>query len=105
MLGIRAVIAQSYERIHRSNLIGMGVLPLQFAEGDGAASLGLTGEEQFSISGIVGLEPGGQLSVTAVAGDGKETTFSVVTRIDTSVELDYYRHGGILQYVLRGLLS
>ncbi|MDP3919846.1 MAG: aconitate hydratase AcnA [Candidatus Omnitrophota bacterium] len=101
LLGIRAVIAESYERIHRSNLIGMGILPLEFQAGNSRESLGLTGEELFSIDGIAeDLAPGKTLTVTA--GDKK---FSVRTRIDTPVELAYYQHGGILQYVLRQLLQ
>ena len=102
LLGVRAVIAESFERIHRSNLVGMGVLPLQFGEGDTAASLGLTGEEVFDIVGLEGLAPGAalprELSVTA---DGR--SFSVVLRIDTPKEAEYFRHGGILPYVLRQL--
>jgi len=96
LLGIRAAIAESYERIHRSNLVGMGILPLQFADGDSAASLGLTGREVFSITGV---EEGAR-SVTVTADD---KTFTAVVRIDTPKEWDYYRHGGILQYVLRQL--
>lgn len=104
MLGVRAVIVESFERIHRSNLIGMGVLPLQFLEGQGRKPLGLTGEEQISISGIAdGLTPGKVLQVHAIAPNGRATDFEVVTRIDTPVELDYYRHGGILNFVLRSL--
>jgi aconitate hydratase len=102
MLGIRAVIADSYERIHRSNLIGMGVLPLQFAAGENAESVGLTGEEAFTIRGVSDLSPGAKLKVVAES-NGDRKTFEVVARIDTPVELDYYRHGGILPYVLRGL--
>jgi len=99
LLGVKAVIAKSFERIHRSNLVGMGVLPLQFQNGEDAKSLGLTGKETFSITGIAAdLTPMKKLEVTA---DGKK--FTVVTRIDTPNELDYYRHGGILQYVLRQL--
>ena len=106
LLGIRAVIAESYERIHRSNLIGMGVLPLQFKEGENRESLGLTGHEVFSVSGIAdGLEAGKELSVTAKSDDGDTKDFKVVARIDTLNELDYYKHGGILQYVLRALLK
>ncbi|MGX7679773.1 aconitate hydratase AcnA [Jatrophihabitans sp. DSM 45814] len=102
LLGVKAVIAESYERIHRSNLIGMGVLPLQYLEGDTAQSLGLTGEESFSISGVTALNEGGVPSeVTVHAGD---KTFSAALRIDTPGEADYYRHGGIMQYVLRSLL-
>jgi len=105
MLGVRAVIAESYERIHRSNLIGMGVLPLQFLAGQTRESLGLTGEETIAISGISsGLSPRSNVTVTATATDGKQLKFSALARIDTAVELDYYRHGGILQYVLRQLV-
>jgi aconitate hydratase len=102
LLGVRAVIAESFERIHRSNLIGMGVLPLQFKDGESAKSLGLDGTEVFSISGITALNTGGvpkELIVTA--GD---KSFSAIVRIDTPGEADYYRHGGIMQYVLRSLL-
>ena len=106
MLGVKAVIAESYERIHRSNLIGMGVLPLQFKEGDSRQSLGLSGEETYAVSGIAdSMKPGKALRVTATAADGSKKEFDVVTRIDTAVEIDYYRHGGILQYVLRQLLG
>ncbi len=102
LLGVRAVIAESYERIHRSNLVGMGVLPLQFAGGQNRESLGLTGLEEFSISGIAeGLAPASQLNVTATDAGGNETAFDVLVRIDTPVEIQYYRNGGILQYVLR----
>ncbi|WP_214415413.1 aconitate hydratase [Sphaerisporangium fuscum] len=103
LLGVRAVIAESYERIHRSNLIGMGVLPLQYPEGESAASLGLTGEETFEITGVEELNSGSTpATVTVKAGD-KE--FQAVVRIDTPGEADYYRHGGIMQYVLRSLLA
>ena len=106
LLGVRAAIAQSYERIHRSNLIGMGILPLEFPSGESAASLGLTGAESFDITGVEGgVEPGQDVAVRAVAADGAETTFTARCRIDTPVEAEYYRHGGILQYVLRGLLE
>ena len=107
LLGVRAVIAESYERIHRSNLIGMGVLPLQFPQGETAESLGLTGEETFTIRGITALDEGTTpafVEVTAAQPTGGETTFEAVVRIDTPGEADYYRHGGILQYVLRSLL-
>jgi aconitate hydratase len=104
LLGVRAVIAESFERIHRSNLVGMGVLPLQFAEGLTQDGLGLTGEETYTVVGIAAeLFPGKRLAVRAVAPDGRATQFSVVARIDTAVELDYYRHGGILECVLRQL--
>ncbi|MFG3442082.1 aconitate hydratase [Nonomuraea sp. NPDC047897] len=103
LLGVRAVIAESYERIHRSNLIGMGVLPLQFPEGASAESLGLTGEETFDITGVAELNGGGIPSTVHVkAGD---VEFDAVVRIDTPGEADYYRHGGIMQYVLRSLLA
>jgi aconitate hydratase len=100
LLGVRAVIAQSFERIHRSNLVGMGVLPLQFSDGDSVESLGLTGHEEFSIAGIAEAEdlPG---KLTVKAGDQE---FEVTVRIDTPKEQRYFQHGGILQYVLRELL-
>jgi aconitate hydratase len=102
MLGVRAVLAESYERIHRSNLIGMGVLPLQFESGESRETLGLTGEETISIRGIGdGLNIGSRVEVVARRADGGETPFRAVARIDTPVELEYYRHGGILPYVLR----
>ena len=103
---MRAAIAESFERIHRSNLIGMGILPLEYPAGESAASLGLTGEEVFDISGIEGgVEPRQDIAVRAVAADGREVAFTARCRIDTPVEAEYYRHGGILQYVLRGLLE
>jgi len=106
MLGIRAVIAESYERIHRSNLIGMGVLPLQYLDGQNRETLGLSGEETYAVSGVAsGLAPGVKLTITASAPDGWERKFEVLARIDTLVELDYYKHGGILQFVLRQLLK
>jgi aconitate hydratase len=107
MLGVRAVIAESFERIHRSNLIGMGVLPLQFADGETRRTLDLTGEEIYSIQGIAaGLSPGKRLRViaTAPSADDPAKQFEVVCRIDTPLELEYYRHGGILKYVLRHML-
>jgi aconitate hydratase len=105
MLGVRAVIAASYERIHRSNLIGMGVLPLQFPPGADAVSLGLTGEETFTIHGLAG-KAGLPRSLTVTAeGPGGACQFSVIVRIDTPGEADYYRHGGILPYVLRSLAT
>ncbi len=105
LLGVCAVIAESYERIHRSNLIGMGVLPLQFRDGEGAASLGLTGRETLDITGVSGqkVSPGGTAHVTAVGEGGKATEFDVLIRLDTAVEVEYYKHGGILPYVLRYL--
>ncbi|MFP6669480.1 MAG: aconitate hydratase, partial [Pirellulales bacterium] len=105
LLGVRAVIAASYERIHRSNLVGMGVLPLEFTAAATWQSLGLTGEELFDISGLdESLLPGSILSVTAKPAHGDPITFDVKVRIDTPVELEYYRNGGILQTVLRRLL-
>jgi len=102
LLGVKAVIAESYERIHRSNLVGMGVLPLAYEPGTTRASLGLTGREQISIRGIAqGLTPGGKVTVTATSEDGKKTAFPAVVRLNSEVELDYYRNGGILQRVLR----
>jgi aconitate hydratase len=102
LLGVRAVIAESYERIHRSNLIGMGVLPLQFGDGDTAESLGLTGEETFTITGITGLNAGDMPATVLVRANGLE--FAARVRIDTPGEAEYYRHGGIMQYVLRSML-
>src|SRR5215472_14322321 len=106
LLGIKAAIAESFERIHRSNLIGMGILPLQFKAGENLKSLGLTGFEKFDVAGIsAGLKLRQELTVKATADDGKVTEFKVICRIDTPAELDYYRHGGILEYVLRQLLQ
>jgi aconitate hydratase len=104
--GVKAVIAQSFERIHRSNLIGMGVLPLQFKDGATAESLGLKGDEVFDITGIEGSVKAGQdVSVKAMTNDGKPIEFTVLCRIDTPVEADYYLNGGIMQYVIRQLLD
>jgi aconitate hydratase len=106
LLGVRAVIAESYERIHRSNLIGMGIIPLQFQEGESAATLGLTGEETFAVFGIAhGVAPRQTLNVVASAQDGKQISFSAIARIETPDEAEYYRHDGILQFVLRQLLA
>ncbi len=106
LLGIKAVIAESFERIHRSNLIGMGVIPLQFKAGENLKSLGLTGLETYGITGIADdLTIGKELGVKAISDDGKSKEFKVTCRIDTPAELDYYRHGGILEYVLRQLLQ
>ncbi len=106
LLGVGAVIVESYERIHRSNLIGMGVLPLQFSDGEGRAGLGLTGFERFNITGISeNLTPGKVLDVSAQTEDGNEKHFQVIARLDTPVEIDYFRNGGILQYVLRQMQS
>ncbi|MDX6298172.1 MAG: aconitate hydratase, partial [Nocardioidaceae bacterium] len=107
LLGVKAVIVESFERIHRSNLIGMGGLPLQFPAGESAASLGLDGTETFDIAGITALNDGSTprtVAVTATKADGDVVTFDAVVRIDTPGEADYYRNGGILQYVLRGML-
>ena len=106
LLGVRAVIAESFERIHRSNLVFMGVLPLVFRAGDSAAGLGLTGEESFDLGGIAdGLAPRSDVRVRATAPDGSVTEFTATARIDTPEELHYYRHGGILPYVLRQLAA
>jgi aconitate hydratase len=102
LLGVRAVIAESYERIHRSNLIGMGVLPLQFPEGENAESLGLSGEETFTITGITAMNEGDVPREVTVRAD--DTEFAARVRIDTPGEAEYFRHGGIMQYVLRSLL-
>ncbi len=105
LLGVKAVVAKSYERIHRSNLIGMGVLPLQFGDGEGADELGLDGSEEFSVIGIAaGLNPRCTLEVTAKRADGRTSRFEVLCRLDTPNEVEYYRHGGILQFVLRRIL-
>ena len=106
LLGVRAVVAQSYERIHRSNLVGMGVLPLQFPEGTNAASLGLDGTETFELEGLaLGLAPRQETPLAICRGDGTVTRFALRVRIDTAIETEYYRHGGILPYVLRQLLG
>ncbi len=106
LLGIKAAIVESYERIHRSNLIGMGVLPLQFQDGQNAESLGLTGRETYSITGVAGdLQPGADVHVTALDDDGSEKSFTAIVRIDTPVEVEYYRNGGVLQTVLRRILK
>jgi aconitate hydratase len=104
LLGVRAVIAESFERIHRSNLLGMGVLPLQYRAGDTPQSLGLTGFEEFTIEGIAKLAPGMAVEVRARDKQGKETVFQTIARADTPEEVNYYRHGGILPYVLRQML-
>ncbi|MCG2799898.1 MAG: aconitate hydratase, partial [Cellulomonas sp.] len=108
LLGVRAVITESFERIHRSNLIGMGVLPLQYPTGQNAQSLGLDGTETFGIAGVTELNTGTTprtVAVTATKADGSVVTFDAVVRIDTPGEADYYRNGGILQYVLRSLVA
>ncbi|WP_027965969.1 aconitate hydratase AcnA [Halomonas halocynthiae] len=104
LLGVRAIIAESYERIHRSNLIGMGVVPLQFTNGDNRKSLGLTGDEQVSIEGLSKLTPGGKVKVL-IKSDKGEQRIEALCRIDTANELEYYRHGGILHYVLRKMIG
>ena len=102
LLGVRAVIAESYERIHRSNLVGMGVLPLTYQPGETRDSLGLTGREAITITGIAqGLTPGGTVDVSTRAEDGTVKAFKAVVRLNSKIELDYYRHGGILPRVLR----
>jgi len=105
LLGIKAVIAESFERIHRSNLVGMGVLPLQFNEGDNADKLGLNGRETFEIIVDDNLRPGDSVTVKATREDGSISEFKVRCRIDTPVEIDYYRNGGILQTVLRSFMK
>jgi aconitate hydratase len=106
LLGIKTVIAESYERIHRTNLMQLGVLPLEFADGQTAESLGLTGKEIFSFSGIAdGLAPGSTVEVIAQKETGGAIEFDTTVRLDSNIEIDYYRHGGILQYVLRSFLN
>ena len=105
LMGVRVVIAASYERIHRSNLVGMGVLPLQFPEGQTWQSLSLTGEETFDIQVSDDLQPRSEIEVKATSPDGSVRSFKAIVRIDTPVEMDYYRNGGILQTVLRKLLK
>ncbi len=106
MLGVKAVLAESYERIHRSNLVGMGVLPLQFKEGGNAATLRLTGQEVFDVTGLSNhIKPRQEVSVSAVRPDGTQLNFTTVARLDSAVEVDYYKNGGILQTVLRGFLQ
>ena len=105
LLGVQAVIAESFERIHRSNLVGMGVLPLQFKPGENAESLGLNGFEVFDIEGIAGGIKPGMIVNIRVRGIGYEKSIQAVVRIDTPYEIQYYQHGGILQYVLRQLIG
>ena len=106
LLGIKAILAESYERIHRSNLVGMGVLPLQYLKGDNAEKLGLTGNESFSITGIAqDIKPLKKVQVIAKKDDGTEIKFDAIARMDSDIEIEYYRHGGILQYVLRHFLE
>ncbi len=110
LLGIRGVIAESFERIHRSNLVGMGILPLEFLPGESVGSLGLNGHEEISIEGLGAglageLAEGLEVTVRAIPNEGKEISFRARVRLDTPQEALYYKHGGILQYVLRQLLS
>ncbi len=106
LLGVRATLAESYERIHRSNLVGMGVLPLQFVEGEDPASLGLTGQERFDVSGLGDhIKPRAEVTVTATSTDGTRKNFKAIARLDSAVEVNYYRNGGILPTVLRSLLG
>jgi aconitate hydratase len=105
LLGIRAVIAQSFERIHRSNLVGMGVLPLMFDTGEGIAQLGLDGNETFTIKGLDSIQPRQGMTVTAQKPDGSKITFKVTVRLDTDVDVAYFKNGGILPYVLRKIIA
>jgi aconitate hydratase len=105
LLGVKAVLAESYERIHRSNLVGMGVLPLQYNVGETAQTLGLTGKETYSITGLTGVvKPLQELQVIAQREDGTKVVFNAIARMDSQIEIEYYRNGGILQYVLRQFL-
>jgi len=105
LLGVRAVVARSFERIHRSNLVGMGVLPLQFKGADSAQTLGLTGTEEIDITGLSSIEPQQDMTLVIRRADGTRQEITVRCRIDTPIEVDYYRHGGILPYVLRELIA
>jgi len=105
LLGIRAVLAESFERIHRSNLVGMGVLPLEFKPGENRETLGLTGHEVLDIAGVATLSPRQEVTVHGKAKDGSVKTFKALIRVDTPEEVSYYKHGGILQYVLRQMLE
>ncbi len=105
LLGVRAVIVESFERIHRSNLVGMGVLPLQFRDGETRASLGLSGDDCFTIRGLAELEPAQEVIVEVTRSDGRRDSFTALCRIDTANEMEYYRNGGILHYVLRKLAA
>jgi len=105
LLGVKAVITRSFERIHRSNLVGMGVLPLQFIGSDTAQSLGITGDEEISISGLDDIRPQQELTVLISYSNGSKKEIRVKSRIDTPIEVDYFKHGGILPYVLRELIS
>jgi aconitate hydratase len=105
LLGVKAVVARSFERIHRSNLVGMGVLPLQFIGSDSAQSLGLKGDETISVSGLDNIRPQQELTLEIHKTDGSKQQIKVKSRIDTAIEVDYYKHGGILPYVLRELIG
>ena len=105
LLGVRAVITRSYERIHRSNLVGMGVLPLQFKGNDSVESLGIKGDETFDVVGLDDLRPQQDIKLIITRKDGSRQEVTLLSRIDTPIEVDYYRHGGILSYVLRELLA
>ena len=106
LLGVKAVLAESYERIHRSNLVGLGVLPLQYEPGDTAENLGLNGTETFTISGVSeGLTPHKSVDVSAKNEEGKDIKFKAIARLDSLIDIEYYRNGGILQYVLRQFLD
>jgi aconitase (EC 4.2.1.3) len=105
LLGVRAVIVESFERIHRSNLVGMGVLPLQFLGGDNRQSLGLTGDDSFTIRDVAHLKPRQEVVVEVTRKDGSSFTFKALCRIDTANELEYFMNGGILHYVLRKLAA
>jgi aconitate hydratase len=105
LLGVRAVIVESFERIHRSNLVGMGVLPLQFIDGESRLTLGLTGDDSFTILGVATLEPRQTVEVQVTRKDGSSFTFKTLCRIDTANEVEYFNNGGILHYVLRKLAA
>jgi aconitate hydratase len=105
LLGVKAVIARSFERIHRSNLVGMGVLPLQFLGNDSAQSLGIKGDEQIDVLGLDDIRPQQELTLVIQRADGSRREVKVKSRIDTAIEVDYYKHGGILSYVLRELMA
>ena len=105
LLGVRAVLAVSYERIHRTNLLGMGILPLMFESGDTPDSLGLDGSERYAIEGLDAMTPRKRLAVSAEKKDGRKIEFNVLSRLDTDMDLDYYRHGGILPFVMEKILK
>jgi aconitate hydratase len=105
LLGVKAVIAESFERIHRNNLVGMGLLPLVFKEGENIQSLGLNGKELFTIEGLADISPRKTIKVTAKKQDGSTLSFEVIARLDTEVDVTYFKHGGILQYVLRQMVK